>query len=140
MINTTQSIILGIIEGFTEFLPISSTAHLILYNYFIGIDITDASVKVFEISIQFGAILAVIFYYFRDLIKIENIKLLLVSVIPTLVLGFILKDHISLLQEMPKLIAANLIIGGLLILITEYFYKKRDISNINKVGKIKNIN
>ena len=140
MINTTQSIILGIIEGFTEFLPISSTAHLILYNYFIGIDITDASVKVFEISIQFGAILAVIFYYFRDLIKIENIKLLLVSVIPTLVLGFILKDYVSLLQEMPKLIAANLIIGGLLILITEYFYKKRDISNINKVGKIKNIN
>lgn len=151
MINITQSIILGIIEGFTEFLPISSTAHLILYNYFTGIDITNASVKVFEISIQFGAILAVIFYYFKDLIKIQNIKLLLISVIPTLALGLILKDHVSILQEMPKLIAVNLIVGGLLILITEYFYKKRTIGNKdsqdissktikNKIERVKNIN
>jgi len=129
-------ILLGIIEGLTEFLPISSTGHLIIFNYFSGIDLSSDFIKTFEISIQLGAILAVIFYYFKDLIKIENIKLLVVSVLPTIVIGFLLKDFVDIFLELPLLVAVNLIIGGIIILFAEYFYKKRNI----KDTKIKIIN
>ena len=74
-----QSVILGAIEGLTEFLPISSTAHLILYNYYSGVDLSNAGVKTFQISVQLGAIMAVVFYYFRELTEIKTIKLLLDS-------------------------------------------------------------
>lgn len=121
-----QSILLGVIEGFTEFLPISSTAHLILTNYFLGNDITANFTKVFEISVQLGAVLAVVVYYFRDLIKWENIKLLAVGVLPTLVIGFILKDFVDGLLELPMLIAVNMLVGGVIILIAEYVYKNRN--------------
>jgi undecaprenyl-diphosphatase len=130
-----QSILLGVIEGFTEFLPISSTAHLILTNYFLGNDITADFTKVFEISVQLGAVLAVVIYYFRELIKWENIKLLAVGVLPTLIIGFILKDFVDGLLELPMLIAINMLIGGIIILIAEYIYKHRN-TNIPKIESV----
>lgn len=131
MITTLQSIILGIIEGLTEFLPISSTAHLILYNYFTGVQIDSEAVKTLQIAIQIGAIGAIVVYYFKDLIKIDTIKLLIVGVLPTIVLGLLFKNSVSLFQEMPKLIAFNLIVGGIIILIVERMYKKRNIKSID---------
>jgi undecaprenyl-diphosphatase len=117
--------LLGIIEGLTEFLPVSSTAHLVLYNYFTGFDLSSPYIKTFEIAIQLGSVLAVIFYYHREFLKIETIKLLIVSVLPTLVLGFVLKDFVDGLLELPILIAINLIIGGAIILIAEHIYKNK---------------
>lgn len=117
--------LLGVIEGFTEFLPVSSTGHLILYNYFSGFDLSSSYIKTFEITIQLGAVLAVIFYYLKDFFKIETLKLLIVSVIPTVVIGFVLKDFVDGLLELPILIAFNLILGGIIILIAEHIYKKR---------------
>ncbi len=116
---------LGIIEGLTEFLPVSSTAHLVLYNYFTGFDLSSPYIKTFQIAIQLGSVLAVIFYYLKDLLKIETFKLLVVSVLPTLVIGFVLKDFVDGLLELPVLIAINLILGGIIILITEHIYKNR---------------
>jgi undecaprenyl-diphosphatase len=117
--------LLGIIEGLTEFLPVSSTAHLVLYNYFTGFDLSSPYIKTFEIAIQLGSVLAVIFYYHREFLKIETVKLLIVSVLPTLVLGFVLKDFVDGLLELPILIAINLIVGGAIILIAEHIYKNK---------------
>lgn len=134
MISNIQAIFLGILEGLTEFLPISSTGHLILANYFLDNDLTSTVVKVFEISVQLGAILAVVFYYFRDLIKIETIKLLIIGVLPTIFLGLIFKDFIDKFLEMPTLVAGMLILGGVIILFAEKFYKKINEENyINEV-------
>lgn len=129
-------IILGIIEGFTEFLPISSTGHLVLYNHFAGLDISSQFLKTFEIAIQLGAILAVVVYYFKEFLKIQTLKLLAVGVLPTIIIGFVLKNVINDLLEMPTLIAANLILGGIIILITERIYKDRHFNknNQNKEG------
>ncbi len=126
--------ILGFLEGLTEFLPVSSTAHLIIYNYLTGFDLSSPYLKTFEISIQLGAVLAVVFYYYKEFLKIETVKLLTISVIPTLVIGFLMKDFIDKLLEIPLLIAVNLIIGGVIILIAEKLYKK------TKKEKLKIIN
>lgn len=132
--NIIHAIILGVVEGLTEFLPVSSTAHLVLTNYFLNNDISDSFVKVFEISIQLGAILSVVVYYFRDFLKIENIKLLMVGVMPTLVIGFLAKDTVNKLLELPMLMAINMIIGGFVILIAEYVYKKRKENKLQSVN------
>lgn len=132
--NIIHAIILGVVEGLTEFLPISSTAHLVLTNYFLNNDISDSFTKVFEISIQLGAILSVVVYYFRDFLKIQNIKLLIVGVMPTLVIGFLAKDVVNKLLELPMLIAINMIIGGFVILIAEYVYKKRKSDKLQSVN------
>lgn len=117
--------LLGIIEGLTEFLPVSSTAHLVLYNYFTGFDLSSPYIKTFEVAIQLGSVLAVIFYYLKDFLKIETLKLLAVSVLPTIFIGFLLRDFVDLLLELPILIGVNLILGGIIILIAENIYKKR---------------
>lgn len=122
-----HAILLGVIEGLTEFLPISSTGHLVLTNYFLGYDLSSSFIQVFQISVQLGAILAVVFYYFKDLIKLENIKLLLIGVIPTLVLGFLLKDYIKVFLTLPILIAYMLILGGIFMILVEIWYKKQNI-------------
>jgi undecaprenyl-diphosphatase len=127
--TTIHAILLGIIEGITEFLPISSTGHLVITNYFLGYDLSSNFIQVFEISVQLGAIFAVIFYYFKDLIKLENIKLLLAGVLPTLVLGFLLKDMVKDLLTVPTLIAYALIFGGVFMILVEIWYKKQNIKN-----------
>ena len=85
-----HSLLLGIVEGLTEFLPVSSTGHLILASSIFKIPQTEF-VKTFEISIQLGAILAVVFLYFRRLISDwEMIKKIVVAFIPTSIVGFFL--------------------------------------------------
>ena len=132
--NTLDALMLGVVEGVTEFLPISSTAHLVLANYFLNNDITNSFTKVFEISIQLGAILSVLVYYFKEFLKLENIKLLLVGVMPTLVIGFLAKDTVNKLLEIPTLIAVNLILGGALILVAEYIYRKRKSKQVSSIS------
>ncbi len=80
-----DSFILGLVEGFTEFLPISSTAHLILTSELLGLDQT-AFVKTFEIAIQSGAILAVLVIYWKRFLDIDVLKKLLAAFIPTAVI------------------------------------------------------
>lgn len=126
---TIHAVLLGIVEGLSEFLPISSTGHLVLVNYFLGYDLSSDFVQVFEISVQLGAIFAVVFYYFKDLIKIENIKLLLAGVFPTLIIGFLLKDVVKEFLTMPTLIAYTLILGGIVMILTELWYKKQNIAD-----------
>jgi undecaprenyl-diphosphatase len=123
--NLLHAIFLGFIEGATEFLPVSSTGHLVLFNYFSQIDLALPAVQTFEISIQLGAIMAVVVFYFRDFTKIKTLKKLAIGVLPTLVIAFLLKDYVEKFLTWPKLIAYNLLIGGFIIIIAEIVYRKR---------------
>ena len=119
--NFFQAIILGIIEGLTEFLPISSTAHLIIANRLLAISITDF-VKSFDIIIQLGAILAVVVLYARRLLlERQTFQKIIVAFIPTAIIGFFLYPFIknNLLENIP-LMAYALIIGGIIMIIFEY--------------------
>jgi undecaprenyl-diphosphatase len=115
---------LGIIEGLTEFLPISSTAHLILFNYFMGIDLENSASKVLIISIQLGAILSVVFYYFKEFFKKETIYLLISGTLPTIILALLLQNLSEKAFTLPFLICFNLIFGGIIILFVEKKYQK----------------
>ncbi|PIP64334.1 undecaprenyl-diphosphatase [Candidatus Roizmanbacteria bacterium CG_4_9_14_0_8_um_filter_34_12] len=130
-----QSIILGIVEGITEFLPVSSTAHLIIISKFLRLPQTDFQ-KFFEVFIQSGAIFAVVLLYFNYILK--NTKLiskLLISFFPTAIVGFLLYKIIkNIFFESFILIIFALIIVGLLFIFIEYLIKNK------KVRLQKNIN
>src|SRR3989344_7770950 len=89
-----ESILLGVIEGITEFLPISSTGHLILATEALGVAHTEFQ-KSFEIIIQLGAILAVVVLYWRSLLNIDILKKLFVAFLPTAVIGFTLYPFVK---------------------------------------------
>ena len=119
-----SSIIIGIIEGFTEFLPISSTGHMIVSAKFLNLP-QDTAMKAYEVIIQFAAILAVLIEY-RDKITLKEIDLwkkVLVAFLPLLIIGYIFKDQIKALFD-PTLVAYMFIVGGIAFLIIEYFYKE----------------
>ncbi len=122
-----QAIIIGIIEGFTEFLPISSTGHMIMAGHFLGIEET-AVVKAYEVIIQFAAILAVMLLYREkiDLKEIELWKKIVAAFLPLAVIGFLLKDWIKMLFEQHQTIAWMFIVGGIIFIIVEYFHKEEN--------------
>jgi undecaprenyl-diphosphatase len=125
MISQFSALILGLVEGFTEFLPISSTAHLILASKLLGISQSNF-VKSFEISIQSGAILAVLVLYWKKFLNIETLKKIVIAFVPTGIIGLalykILKEH--LLGNMLVMLLA-LGIGGALLIAFEYFFAKK---------------
>jgi undecaprenyl-diphosphatase len=119
-----QAIIIGIIEGFTEFLPISSTGHMIVASQFLGIPESDL-VKAYEVIIQFAAIVAVMLIY-RDKLTLKRTLLwqkLIVAFLPLGAIGFVLRHQIKALFSVP-VVAWMFIIGGIVFLVVEYFYKE----------------
>lgn len=120
-----DSIIFGIVEGITEFLPISSTGHLILTSKILNLPNTDF-LKTFEISIQLGAILSVVFLYWRKLlVNKEIIKRIIVAFIPTGILGLVFYKIIKMyLMESQLVVLISLFIGGLVLIIFEWWYEK----------------
>jgi len=120
-----QAIILAIIEGLTEYLPISSTAHMIFASSYYGIQ-EDDFVKLFQVSIQFGAILAVVALYWKkffDFTRIGFYIKLALAVIPALLLGLLFDDMIEAVLGDPIPIAIVLIIGGIVLLFIDSFFK-----------------
>ncbi len=131
-----QAVIIGIIEGFTEFLPISSTGHMIVASEFLGVS-QDNLTKAYEVIIQFAAILAVMLIY-KEKITFKKIDLwtkLIVAFLPLAIVGFIFKDHIKTLFTV-ETVAWMFIIGGFVFLIVEYFYKEKEshVSNVEEVS------
>lgn len=131
-----ESIILGIIEGFTEFLPISSTGHLIVASKFLGIDQTSVNTA-YEVIIQFAAILAVILNY-PDKFSIKKINLwtkIFVAFLPIASIGFVFSSQIKELFSV-HVVAYMFIIGGFVFLVVEKYYKedKTHIDDVEKVG------
>ena len=152
--STTEAVILAIVEGLTEYLPISSTGHMIIAQSLLHIQETSF-VKVYLVNIQFGAILAVLVLYFNrfvnfkttqqafsllfqigskekrqelfDLIFVRNdfyVKLL-VAFIPAAILGFLLNKKIEALLESVNVVATSLIVGGVIIIISDYIFRKQ---------------
>jgi len=130
-----QAIIIGIIEGFTEFLPISSTGHMIVASQFLGIPESDL-VKAYEVIIQFAAILAVMLIY-RDKLSPKRIDLwqkLIVAFLPLGAIGFLLRHQIKALFSVP-VVAWMFIIGGVIFLVVEYFYREEK-AHTNQIDQV----
>jgi undecaprenyl-diphosphatase len=129
--DTIQVLILSIVEGITEFLPISSTGHLLLATNFLKIPQTEF-VKSFEIIIQLGAILSVVVLYWKKLIV--NFKLwknIIAAFIPTAVAGLLLYDFIKeVLFENILITVLALLIGGILLIVIEKFHKPQQSNNV----------
>jgi len=133
-----QAIILGIVEGVTEFLPISSTGHLILTSKLLGIPDSDF-LKSFEIAIQFGAILAVVVLYFKKLVtNFKTWKKVLIAFLPTAVIGFLFYKIIkNIFLSSSLLVVWSLFLGGVILIFFELWNKKRE-SIILSIGEINN--
>ena len=131
-----ESIILGTIEGFTEFLPISSTGHLIVASEFLGIDQSEAT-KAYQVIIQFAAILAVVFNY-KDkftLKKIDLWKKVFLAFIPIGIVGFIFASKIKMLFSV-EVVAIMFIVGGVIFLIVEKFFIPNEAILIDDVEQV----
>lgn len=136
MIFWWQAIIMGIVQGITEFLPISSTAHLMLTANFLGIAQNNFS-KSFEIFIQLGSILAVLTLYFKKIFNWEAIKKLAVAFIPTAIIGLALYKVVKTYLLGNNLIAAwALLVGGILIIVFERLHNGREgkIDDLKKLS------
>jgi len=130
-----QAIIIGIIEGFTEFLPISSTGHMIVASEFLGIAQDDVT-KAYEVIIQFAAILAVMLNY-KEKMSFKKVLLwqkLIVAFLPLAIVGYIFKDEIKALFTV-ETVAWMFIIGGVVFLVVEYFYEEKEF-HVNDVEKV----
>jgi len=131
-----SAIILSIIEGFTEFLPISSTGHMIVASQFLGVEQTEVN-KAFEVIIQLSAILAVVANY-KEKFSFKHLSLwlkLFVAFLPIAVVGLLFSHQIKELFS-TKVVAIMFIVGGLVFLIQEYFYheekaKTTDVEDVS---------
>ena len=131
-----RAILIAIIEGLTEYLPVSSTAHMIFTSSLFGIQ-EDEFVKMFQVSIQFGAILAVVFLYWKKFFDFKNISFYLklaVAVIPALALGKLFDDKIEAVLGDPVPIAIVLILGGVVLLFIDKLFKVHIIDDEKDVS------
>ncbi|OGH88150.1 MAG: undecaprenyl-diphosphatase UppP [Candidatus Magasanikbacteria bacterium RIFOXYC2_FULL_42_28] len=127
------AIILGIVEGFTEFLPISSTGHMILVGMWLG-TVNSEFWKSFEIAIQLGAILAVVVLYWKKIWDVKNVwPKLLVAFLPTAVIGLALYKIVKhYLLGNGMVVLGALFIGGVVIILFERYYEKKHASEANQ--------
>ncbi len=123
--TTEQTVILGVVEGLTEFLPVSSTGHLMLTQALMHIRNSEAT-RVFIINIQFGAILSVFFIYWRRFFQSFDFYLkLLVAFLPSAIIGLLLKKHIDALLSSITTVAVSWLIGGIILVIADRIFKKQ---------------
>lgn len=128
-----QAIILGIIEGLTEFLPVSSTGHMIITSSLMGIQ-SDDFVKLFTVAIQLGTILSVVVLYFKRFFKsIQFYLKLFVAFIPAAIFGLLFSDKIDELLESPQTVAISLVIGGIFLLVIDKIFNKAKEDNADNV-------
>lgn len=133
--HALQAFILGIVEGITEFLPISSTAHLIIAAKALKLD-PNNFIKSFEIIIQLGAILAVVVLYVKQIFRLEVIKRLVVAFIPTGVIGLILYKFVkSYLLGNLWIVLASLFVGGVLLILFERKHQEKEdaVEDLTKI-------
>lgn len=119
-----HAIIIAIVEGITEFLPISSTGHMIITQSLLGVENSEF-VKAFIVNIQFGAILSVVVLYWKRFFQTINFYYkLFVAFIPAAIIGFLLGDYIDSLLENVTVVAASLVIGGIFLLFVDKIFNK----------------
>jgi undecaprenyl-diphosphatase len=137
-----QAIFLGLIQGFTEFIPVSSSGHLVLAHYFFGINSTGLS---FDVALHFGTLLALIIYFYKDIwlllkslfVKSDHTRLawlLIMATIPAVIVGVLLEKPAETAFRSPRLVAINLAIVAILMLFAERYYHQR-VKNPTKIDK-----
>jgi undecaprenyl-diphosphatase len=121
-----QTIIIAIVEGLTEFLPVSSTGHMIIAENLLKVE-PDEFVKAFTVIIQFGAILSVVVLYFKRFFQTWDFYWkLFIAFIPAAIFGFLFSDKIDQLLESVEVVAITLILGGILMLFVDKIFNKTD--------------
>ncbi len=134
--NTIQSIIVAIVEGLTEFLPISSTGHMIITEKILGITENDF-IKVFTVAIQLGAILAVVVLYWKKFINFKQWQFYLkltAAVIPALIFGALFNKKIDALLESSLTVAITMLVGGIILLFIDKVFKNPVIDSEEKIS------
>ncbi|MCI0750856.1 MAG: undecaprenyl-diphosphate phosphatase [Flammeovirgaceae bacterium] len=132
-----ESIILAIVEGLTEFLPVSSTGHMIIASSAMGIA-ADPFVKMFTVAIQFGAILSVIVLYWKRFFQTWDFYFkLLVAFLPAAVIGFLLSDFIDTLLERVDVVGYMLIMGGIVFLLIDKYFIHNERTDVSYTSALR---
>lgn len=123
-----ETIIISIVEGLTEFLPVSSTGHMIITQALLGVESTEF-VKAFTVNIQFGAILSVIVLYWKRFFQSWDFYFkLLIALLPAAIIGLLFIDYIDALLESVLVVAIMLVIGGVFMLFVDKWFNKTTVS------------
>ena len=134
--DIVQSIIIGIVEGITEFIPISSTGHMIIAEKLLGIK-EDEFVKMFTVAIQLGAILAVVVLYWKKFFDFKNLHFyfkLIIGVIPAIILGLIFANKIDEMLGSTLVIAFAILLGGIVLIFVDQFFNHPVIRSEKEVS------
>lgn len=128
-----QAIILAIVEGLTEFLPVSSTGHMILASSLMGIQ-SEKFVKLFTVAIQLGAIISVIVLYFKRFFQsLDFYFKLFVAFVPAVIFGLLLSDTIDDLLESPLVVAIALLLGGVILLFVDKWFNNGTVDDTDQI-------
>jgi len=121
-----HAIIIAIVEGLSEFLPISSTGHMIITQKLLGVEDSEF-VKAFIVNIQFGAILSVVVLYWKRFLQSLNFYYkLFIAFIPAAIIGFLLGDYIDMLLENVVVVAISLLLGGVVLLFADKWFNNQN--------------
>lgn len=134
-----EAIIIAIVEGLTEFLPVSSTGHMVITSSLLGIESNEFT-KLFEVAIQLGAILAVVVLYWKkffDFSRWQFYAKLIIGVLPALVLGYLFTDEIDALLESPTTVALTMLFGGIVLLFIDSVFKNREVETEHQLSYAK---
>ena len=134
--DTLQAIIIAIIEGLTEYLPISSTAHMGFAADLLGMEESEF-LKMFQVSIQFGAILSIVVLYWKKFFDFSNFNFyikLIAAVIPALVLGYLFDDLIEEVLGNQIAISSVLVLGGIVLLFADNWFKNPSILDEKEIS------
>lgn len=131
-----ETIVIAVVEGLTEFLPISSTGHMIIASSILGIAKDDFT-KLFEIAIQLGAILSVVVLYWKKFFALNRLNFyvkLIVAVIPALVLGAVFSKKIDALLESPLTVSITMLVGGVILLFIDSLFKQPTVEKEENIS------
>jgi undecaprenyl-diphosphatase len=133
--TTTEAIILGIVEGITEFLPVSSTGHMIISSSLMGI-VNESFTKAFTVAIQFGAILAVIALYWKRFFKtVDFYYKLLIAFLPAAIMGLLFNKLIDRMLGNVYVVGASLLLGGIILLFVDKWFKHSEEEPDKEISK-----
>ncbi|WP_118193917.1 undecaprenyl-diphosphate phosphatase [Albibacterium indicum] len=132
-----EALVLAIVEGLTEFLPVSSTGHMIIATSLLGMESTPF-VKLFTVAIQLGTILSVVVLYFKRFFKsLDFYYKLFVAFLPAAVLGLVFSDLIDNMLESPMTVAVSLVIGGVILLFVDKWFNNPKIDDSDEISYAK---
>ena len=134
--DIVQSIIIGIVEGITEFIPISSTGHMIIAEKLLGIPENEFT-EMFTVAIQLGAILAVVVLYWKKFFDFKNVYFyikLMIGVIPAIILGLLFSKKIDEMMKSTTVIALAILIGGIVLIFIDQFFNHPRIQSEKQVS------